>query len=178
MRVFIGCSSKNHYDHITREVAASLAKEGYDLVFGAASFGMMGLCYEEFLKENREITSITVSEYEEDLKNINSTKEFLCDNTFLRTSRIYENSDVLVFLPGGSGTVNELFSILEELRTRESSKQLILYNVPYKEGYYYDFFEQLMQRFIEDGYNDHSIKNYYQYAYDTKELVKKIGGRI
>ena len=78
-------------------------------------------------------------------------------------------------MPGGSGTMGELFGILEELRTVDIKNKLFIYNLPYKDGYFFDFFEELMNRFIEDHYNDENIKKYYKIVYSKEELLERIG---
>ena len=45
-----------------------------------------------------------------------------------RMREIYNKSDIMLFLPGGIGTYTELFSSIEEHRTKEDNKLLILYN--------------------------------------------------
>ena len=49
------CEIDNKYIEEMDKVASYLAKRGYDLVFGAASYSMMGSCYKAFKKENRTI---------------------------------------------------------------------------------------------------------------------------
>ena len=175
MKIFIACSSKNHYEDIVKDMAKTLAQQGHDLIFGAASTGMMGIASKEFAKEGRGVSSVTVEKYLDDLINIPSTEEYICDTTFDRTKCLYQNADVIIFMPGGSGTMGELFGILEELRTVDIKNKLFIYNLPYKDGYFFDFFEGLMNRFIEDHYNDESIKKYYKIVYSKEELLERIG---
>ena len=175
MKIFIACSSRNHYEEITKDIAFLLAQRGHDLVFGASSTGMMGKTLEAFSKQNRKITSVTVDRYVEDLKNIPSTKEVICETTFERLKTLYQEADVILVLPGGSGTVSELFSILEEVRTIEQKNKLWIYDVPYQNESYYDFFEALLNRFIKDDYNDESIKDYYKIIHSKEELLERIG---
>ena len=175
MKIFVACSSKSHYEDIIEEISNALAQQGHDLVFGASSTGMMGICMKEFQEEKRNIISATVERYKDDLINIPSTEEYLCDTTFDRLKLLYQKADIILFLPGGSGTMGELFGILEEVRTIDIKNKLIIYNVPYKEGYFYDFFEELMDRFIKDNYNDESIKEYYKMVYSKEELLKELG---
>ena len=46
-----------YYRSIARSIASYLAKRGFNLIFGASSTSMMGICYDAFLQENREIYS-------------------------------------------------------------------------------------------------------------------------
>ncbi len=159
IKVFIGSSSSDlidsKYEILASEISKKLAESGCDFVFGAASVGMMGKCYEEFFKLNKLVYSYTVSKYKEDLKNLNSCKQVICPTTFGRTSCIYNEADVFLFLPGGTGTIAELFSILEENRSVDNQKEVIIYNY---EGYY-DKVIDLIEYFISNNFNSSDIFN-------------------
>ena len=60
MKIFMACSSKNHYEDTIKDMAKTLAHQGHDLIFGAASTGMMGIASKEFAKEGRGVSSVTV----------------------------------------------------------------------------------------------------------------------
>ncbi len=72
MNVLILSSSReeidDYYKSIARSVSSFLANNDCNLVFGGCSSSMMGICYEEFVKKNREIYSFTTPNYVDDLK--------------------------------------------------------------------------------------------------------------
>ena len=47
---------------------------------------------------------------------------------------IYDNSDIFLILPGGFGTISEIFNLIEEYRI-DDKKRIIIYNL---DGYYDD----------------------------------------
>jgi len=136
MKIFIGCSSKNEIDKkyldLTEKVCEDLSQNN-DLVFGADSNGMMGICYDVFKKHKKQITAIVNKKYEYCLNTIDCDKTVVVNDTFDRTQMIYNESDILLILPGGIGTFAELLSILENLRNSNDSKKLIIFNY---ENYY------------------------------------------
>lgn len=151
MNIFIGCSSKDdiekNYLTSTEEVCSYLAKEN-NLVFGAYEHGMMGKAYQEFHKQEKEITSITVSDYEDSLKNIISKKSIVEKTTFDRTKQLFQHSDILLFLPGGIGTFAELYSCIEEKRTKHLQIPIIIYN----ESNFFDSFLALQHQLLEQKF--------------------------
>ena len=67
------------------------------------------LRYEEYI-------AIMAEKYKRDLVNLTLSNNILVNKSLERIKKIYEQSDAFVILPGGIGTVEELFSILEENR--------------------------------------------------------------
>lgn len=177
-KVFIGCSSKDtvnqKYFLLAKEVADIFSKNGYDLVFGASSVGMMGKCYQSFIEGKNDVYSHTVSKYIIDLENIMSKKTYVHDTTFERTKGLYEQADFILFLPGGTGTIAEIFSILEENRTSSSPKLVILYNY---DGYYQKLID-LIDSCVEKGFNDRVIFSYFKIVNNIDELLNEVKKRI
>lgn len=171
LKLFIGSSSRDSID----ASYLSLAKEislvlDCSLLFGASSRGMMGSCYREFSRRGKNIYSYTVDKYKDDLENLNSTEEYILSNTFQRTSSLYHDADVLLFLPGGTGTISEVFSMLEENRTTESPKPMILFN--YQE--FYTPLLNLIHTSVQQGFNDKNIFHYFSVVHTKQELFDKI----
>lgn len=168
--ILICCSSREEVNKDFLYLADSVSKEisslGYNLVFGAASSGMMGKCMNNF----EEVYSYTVEKYREDLINIPSTEEYVVETTFDRTKEMYKDADIILVLPGGTGTIAEIFSILEENRSISTPKPMIIYNY----NGYYDNVINLIDIAVENNFNDSSIKEYYQVCDNLEELIEYI----
>lgn len=151
MKVFIGCSSseeiaKKYYD-LAYDVASAIAKEGNSLVYGGTSYSMMGECYKAFADNKKQIDGMIAKKYVKDLINTKKSKAYIVDTTLERIARIYTLAEIFIILPGGLGTLEELFSILEENRTNKW-KPIIIYNY---EGYY-DFIINWLNININTGF--------------------------
>ena len=148
MKLFIGCSSKDNipkkYIDDCNNYLEKLLKDN-DLVFGAYHYGLMASCYDIAKKNNNQVIAVCPRVYEHDLREMNCDKEILTDNISDRTREAILNSDALVFLPGGIGTIYELFAVLELKRCHEFNKPVILYNSC---GYFdevLDFFDKMIK---------------------------------
>lgn len=174
MRVTI-CSSSNNlisdeYKKIGRKVAELLASSNYDLNWGCASTSIMGICYEEFNKKNRKIYGYTTKKYENDIKNLPNAVCNIYDTTFDLKKNLFNDADIIIFLPGGTGTVSELFSDLEEVRSNDVDKKIIIYN----ENNYYDSLINMIDNMIKANFNDASIYDYFEVLNNIDELKKII----
>lgn len=170
MNVAILSSSSNKiddkYKSIARGISNILASYEYDLVFGGSNNSMMGICYEEFEKKKRNICAFTTSKYTDQLKELKSAKYFIRDNTFDMKKGIFENSDLIVVLPGGIGTVSELFSYIEENRSGNNYVPIEIFD---EDGYYKSFFLWIAKGVV-DGVISDNIYNYFNVSHTTSEF--------
>ena len=122
MNIFIGCSSRNEipekYINDSEELLIELFKNN-DLVFGADNTGLMGLSHDIASQNNRNIIGICPEKYKHDFKNLNCSEEIITKNVNDRNTEIVKNSDLLLFLPGGIGTLCEMLTAIETKRNHE-----------------------------------------------------------
>lgn len=169
MKVFFSVSSRTSIDpeyfNDVREISDAVAAAGYDLVIGVAmKDGMSGEVLRSFRDHNRKIYLKTMECYNEDPKEFYYVNFEYIEDTFMRTKRIYDESDILFLMPGGTGTTSEIFAFLEQLRTDKSSKKIVIYN---KNNHYQDLLKAI-HKFVESCFNDDSIYEYLN-IYDNKE---------
>lgn len=123
MRVFIGCSSYNSinlkYKELAQNVSELLARRGNKLVFGGTDAGMMSKCFQTFRYYGCKVKAVSDVKYIDDLKGMDYDRETVTPTTFERCKELYLSSELIVILPGGLGTLSEIFGMIEEKRTRE-----------------------------------------------------------
>ncbi len=174
MKIFISLSSRTNineeYIKDADYISDALAHLNYDLIVGVAmNKGMPGVVLQNFNKNGRNIDLITMKKYKEDPNEFSYVNFSYVENTFDRTKEIYFRSDALLLMPGGTGTMSELFSLLEQIRTDESGKKIIIYN---KNNHYENLINQI-KKCIEERFNDDSIYDYLIISKDKDELVEQ-----
>ena len=174
MNVFIGCSSSSKIDkkyiQLAYDVSEAIAKENHILVYGGASYSMMGECYRAFSENKRNIIAIMAEKYKDDLVNLTLSNNFLVKTSLERIARIYDVSDAFVILPGGIGTIEELFSILEENRTN-TWKKIIIFNY----DNFYDIVIDWLKKNVDTGFvYKEDIENI-KVVSSIEELIKELG---
>ena len=172
MNVFFSVSSRTNIDseyfNDAKKFSDILAKVGYDLVIGAAmKDGMSGEVLRSFKNHNRKIYLKTMECYHEDPIEFNYVDFEYVEDTFMRTKHIYDESDILFFMPGGTGTTAEIFAFLEQLRTDKCSKRIVIYN---KDNYYQDILKAI-HKYVSLNFNDDTIFEYLNIYNDEEELV-------
>ena len=149
MKVFIGCSASNNISDdyfINCKKLLDKVISSNDLVFGACNSGIMALSHEVAIENNREIIGICPEAYKHDFNSLKCSSEIVTKDIISRTSELINNSDALIFLPGGIGSIYELFTAIECKRCHEFDKPIVIYNC---NGYY----DKLLD-FLENVYDE------------------------
>ena len=174
MNVFIATSSSKNIDTkyltLARNVSKMLTKRNLDLVFGGASFSMMGECYNAFAEEGRDIEAFTVEKYKADLEGLPKANTHLVSDTLVRFKWMYDLSDIIIILPGGIGTIAEFMCALEEYRTASKNKLIILYNY---ENFYTKIIEW-MQDNVKTNFLSESLLDDFKVVEQEEELKRYV----
>jgi len=134
MKLFIGCSSSNDIPEIYNTNCTNYLEELFkldnELVFGAYNKGLMALSYNIAKKHKRKVTGITPKIFIDALKDLECNHEMVTTNINSRTDKLIEESDALIFLPGGIGTIYELFTAIECIRNHEINNSSPKFCIP------------------------------------------------
>ncbi len=171
MKLGIMCSSRENANidlkRNNSKIANTISKRDYIYVMGANSFGSMGEI-KEIIRENKKKLLIVGNQIELEM-NMADIKVPV-RSTFERTAKIYENSDVILFLNGGVGTVSEFYAFLENKLETQDNKTLIIYN---GNGNFNYLLEDLEKR-KEEGLLDNNYNLYFDIANNLEELVASL----
>ena len=143
----------------------TLRDKDYNIVMGSGTKGLMGTV-KEIAKENGCI--LTVIGYDDDELNKNdATVKIKVESPIERTAKLFEESDVLLFGPGGLGTLSELFSILTTKVEINDDTKVIIYN----EDYSYDELIRFLDKKINDGSISPSYKTTFTMINNKEDLA-------
>ena len=174
MRVTISSSSSEIIDDKYKESAIKvcdyLAENGWDLNWGSGSISIMGICYDEFNKYNRKMYGYTSSKYADDIDNLPNATHKIFDTTFDLKKNIFTDADLVLLLPGGTGTISEFFAYLEEVRSNDVNKDLVIYN----ENHHFDSTITLIDDLVKRDFNRNNIYDYFKVINSFDEFKKYI----
>lgn len=161
MRIFVGCSSIEHIpvelQEDCKKLLENLLKDN-DLVFGASSEGLMGVAYKIAKKNHRLITGICPKVYETSLASLKCDQVEITHTMLESTLKIYQNSDVIVFLPGGFGSIYEFFTANYAKICKEITIPIILYNSC---GYYNSLLSFIHESSSKNMIREKELGNYW-----------------
>jgi uncharacterized protein (TIGR00730 family) len=151
--VFCGSKSGNNkkFINIASKLGEELSKKKYTVIYGGGTLGLMGALANSVLKDNGKLISIIPSS----LKNSNILSTKLCKTIYTkdfveRKKLMIKKATIFIVLPGGFGTLDELFEVISLNQLKVINKKIILIDVDnfwnplqkllkviYKEGFLY-----------------------------------------
>jgi uncharacterized protein (TIGR00730 family) len=157
-RICVYCGSSpgklNEYREAARSLGHEMASRGLGLVYGGASVGVMGAVADAVLERGGE--AIGVIPYALATKEVSHhglNELIVVDSMHERKARMAELSDGFIALPGGWGTIEEIFEMLTWAQLGFHEKPCGLLNVASYYDPLYTFLEQAIdQRFVKEDF--------------------------
>ena len=171
MKICIFCSANQQIDPefftMTEELGRWAAEKGHTIVYGGVNCGLME-CVARAVKTAGGRTVGVVPQIVE--KN-GRTSDYvdvsvLCDNLSDRKQLMADRSDVFIALPGGIGTIDEVFTIAASATIGYHQKRVILYNI----NGFWDTLIQMMDDLQQRGMVRGQWRDYIAVASTLEEL--------
>ena len=162
--IFCGSSStegkkslfNKEHKKIAEEIGKELALRKIKIIYGGANVGLMGLMADEALKNKGEVVGIALKSFKKwNILHKKITKLYLVNTLQKRKELMYKKSDAFIVLPGGIGTIDEVFEVIATNILTKSNKLLILLN--YKK--FWSKLLELLNTSIKQKYSKKEIKN-------------------
>ena len=134
MNICIFCSANSNipteYFERTSELGTWMGANGHTLVFGGCNLGLME-CVAKAVHDANGMTVGVVPTIVEKGGKVSDYVDvkILCDNLSDRKDLMIERSDVIIAMPGGVGTLDEIFTVLAAASIGYHNKRVILYNI-------------------------------------------------
>jgi uncharacterized protein (TIGR00730 family) len=130
--VYCGSSDDVHPDYLEAayQMGLTLARHGLRLVYGGGKTGLMGRVADGTLAGGGEAIGVIVTSMNTtSLAHPGLTRLDVTETIHERKARMYDLSDGYIALPGGFGTLDELFETLTWAQIGEHSKPVGLLNI-------------------------------------------------
>jgi uncharacterized protein (TIGR00730 family) len=134
MKICIFCSANQQIDpdffSMTEELGLWAAKNGHSIVYGGVNQGLME-CLGKAVHEAGGQAIGVIPRIVEKSGRISDyvDVEIPCDNLHDRKQLMEDKADVFIALPGGIGTLDEVFTITASATIGYHDKKVILYNM-------------------------------------------------
>lgn len=150
--------SKPAYIETATQVGRAIAKEGMRLVYGAGDVGLMGAVARATQAEGGETFGvIPVHLLDMEVGKRDLTTFVVTENMHERKKVMFMNSDAIVVLPGGMGSLDEFFEVLTWKQIGLHDKPIFLLST---EGYWAPL-EALIDHAISEGFAGSETRGFY-----------------
>lgn len=172
MRVAIFCASSNDVDknffYEVENLVGLLIKKNIEIVTGGAQKGMMKVIGQTAKKLGGRTIGVVPSKYFDNLVCWDYSKIFITKDLFERKKKIIELADIFIVLPGGIGTLDEIFEVLAFNLYNKTTKKIIVYNF----SSYYEKLLEFLNEAMSLKFID-SLDNFFV-ANNVNEILKYI----
>lgn len=117
------------YLEMATKLGKLMAEKDIALVYGGASIGVMGAIANSVLVHGGTVVGVipkSIVDYE--IAHRGLTELHIVEDMHQRKKMMYDSSDAFLSLPGGMGTLDEMFEILTWSQLKIHSKRCIIYN--------------------------------------------------
>ncbi len=173
------CGAKNGTDPrwmaLARDFGAAIAARGWVLVFGGGRVGLMGALADGALEAGgRVVGVIPRSLMAREVAHQGLTRLEVVEDMAVRKTRMIALSDAFATLPGGLGTLDELFEVLTLRQIGEHDKPIGLLD---QDGYWQPLLRACASM-VDAGFVHPRDLAGLMPASDTAELLDRIAGAL
>ncbi|MBR3914513.1 MAG: TIGR00730 family Rossman fold protein [Bacteroidales bacterium] len=149
--VFCGSSMGNdvRYQDAAVRLGEVLAENDCTLYYGGGNVGLMKVIADKMLEEGKEVVGVMPNLIlDMEIGHDGVTKMIETDSMSERKNLLIDESDAFIAMPGGFGTLDELFEIIVLNQLQITDKPVALYNVMN----YYDGIIQFIDHAVSQGF--------------------------
>lgn len=168
--VFCGSSRGTNPNFATQAelLGRTLAKRGIELVYGGSNVGLMCLLADGALSEGGEVTGVIPWFLRDrEIAHTGLTRKIDVETMHERKQLMYDLCEGVIALPGGFGTMDELFEVITWAQLGIHSKPIAVLNI---DGYY-DFLTDLLRTMIDNGLLREEYRNILMIGDSIEEIL-------
>ncbi len=174
-KICVFCSSSDflHRDYYkdAKILGQLIAQNGYDIVYGGSTLGMMWECASEVKANGGKVIGVMPQKLVDMGCSTDNCDEFYCAVGMReRKAKMDELSDAVIVLPGGFGTLEEFSEMIVQKQLGYTKKPIVLLNT---NGFYnklIEFFNQMR----EECFANSKSKNLFYIANSAQEAIEYI----
>ncbi|MCL2473780.1 MAG: TIGR00730 family Rossman fold protein [Alphaproteobacteria bacterium] len=165
------CGSNPLHKEAVRAIGAEIAKNNIGIVYGGGGVGMMGILADSAIQNNGKVVGI-MPEYliTQEAKHEGLSELKIVENIHIRKKLMEDAADAFLILPGGIGTLDELFEVLVLKSLEQLEKPVIIFN---SEGYF-DGVISMIRKMQEDGFVSVKSGQHFRVADTVGEVMEML----
>lgn len=173
LSVCVFCGARTGHDPAYALAAEALGRAlaGARLVYGAGDVGLMGVVARAAMAAGgKTLGVIPVHLLKMEVGKRDLTQFIITEDMHERKKVMFMNSDVIVVLPGGAGSLDEFFEVLTWAQIGLHKKPIYLLNI---KGYWTPLVD-LLQHIVAQGFADPSVLDFVTVVESVEAFSDKV----
>jgi uncharacterized protein (TIGR00730 family) len=163
------------YQDAAKAAGAAIAARGWRLVYGAGDVGLMGVVANAAQAAGGEVFGVIPAHLFELEVGKRDLSTFVITETMHERKKVmYMNSDAIVVLPGGAGSLDELFEVLTWRQLGLHEKPIYLLNT---DGYWAPL-AGLIDHVVTEGFADGSLRDFFAMVDTVPALLGALQAKL
>ncbi|MBP9490146.1 MAG: TIGR00730 family Rossman fold protein [Aliarcobacter sp.] len=171
--IYCGSSFGNNkiYEETTKLLAQKLALKKINIVYGGSLQGLMGVISNESLRLNNKVIGVITHDLvSKEIENKNITQIYRVDTMNQRKEKMAELADAFIAIPGGYGTLEEIFDVITSAQIGYHKKPCAFLNI----NGYYDKLLEFLKNSVKEGFIAKDYVDMLIVSDDIDEILEKI----
>ena len=173
-RVCVYCAASKVCDeqHFAngRKLGESLAKLNITVVYGGAHYGVMGAVADGALQASGKVIGYIPSFMQTEAQHPGLTELNIVESMHSRKYNMIMNSDCIIALPGGTGTLDELIEAISWKRLGLIDLPIFILNI----NGFYDPLLTMFNNMFEERFAEPDLRNAWIVVNTIDEILEKI----
>jgi hypothetical protein len=159
------------YRKTAEDLGRMIAAENLTLVYGGGSVGLMGVLANTVMENGGKVIGVIPRFlYDKEVGLDSVTELIIVDSMHERKQKMAELSNAFIALPGGIGTMEELFEIFTWSQLALIKKPVAILNV----NNFYDHILGFIHKMVHEGFLRHETAESLIHSGNVMELILKI----
>jgi hypothetical protein len=160
------------YQEVAKRCGELIAQHGLALVYGGSNSGLMARISDSVLHNGGNVIGVypAILNLKEPLSH-KITTPVIVSNMSTRKEVMISNADAFIILPGGAGTLDELFEIITLKVLGDHNKPIIIIST----DDYWRKFEELCKDIVDAKFADSVLFETYRVVATPEEAFKRLG---
>ena len=169
------CSSSNsiapEYSEAASELGAEMAARGWDLVYGGTTVGLMGVLADAVIEAGGKVTGVIPGHIgDRGIAHRNLSELIVTTDMRERKAIMDQRADAFLALPGGLGTMEEVFEVLTLKQLQIHSRPIVFLNT----RQFYRPLRAFLDHLIEERFAKPESAGLYHFAETLNEALDHI----
>jgi uncharacterized protein (TIGR00730 family) len=178
LSICVYCGSRHGerpaYTEAARALGTAIGARGWQLVYGGGKVGLMGEVADAALAAGGRVVGVIPETLQRrEVGHIGLQELHVVPNMHARKQMMAERADAFIALPGGIGTLEELYEVWTWRQIGYHDQPIGLLNV----GGYYDDLLRFMQHMVREGFLSASQLEVLRLATDPQELLDTLAAQ-
>ena len=174
-KVAIYCASSDKIDPVyfeaTEQIAEILVQNEITILYGGGAKGLMGQLADTACAQGGKIIGIIPKFMREVEWQHNGLSELILVNDMHdRKRKLLENTDAVIALPGGSGTLEELLEVITLKKLGVFTGPIIIFN----QNNYFHHLIEMLEKCIEENFMSEKHREIWSVITEPNELMDAI----